>query len=130
VRLIDTDVLIDHFHNVSAATDYIASALLSDGELFISSVSVAEVLAGMRPGEEAETEALFALFSIRPADEPVARAAGAYLNQFARASQLDLGDALIAATAKILSTELITRNVKHYPMKDIVVRAPYARGRR
>lgn len=130
MQLIDTDVLIDHFHNVKAATDYIANALLADGELFISSVSVAEILAGMRPGEETHTEALFDLFTIHPADESVARVAGAYLNQFANTHRLDLGDGLIAATAKILGAELITRNTKHYPMTDIVIRLPYERGRR
>ena len=61
MRLIDTDVLIDHFHGIEAATAYIANALLADGELFISVVSVAEVLAGMRPEEEADTEELFRL---------------------------------------------------------------------
>ncbi len=64
MRVIDTDVLIDHFHDVQAATDYIANALLSDGELFISTVSVAEILAGMRAGEEERTEELFTLFTI------------------------------------------------------------------
>lgn len=130
MRVIDTDVLIDHFHNVQAATDYIARSLLADGELFISSVSVAEILAGMRPGEEELTEALFDLFTVQPADEAVARIAGAYLHQFARTYRLELGDALIAATAKMLGAELITRNTRHYPMTDIVIREPYSRGRR
>lgn len=106
MRLIDTDVLIDHFHDVEAATNYIANALLTDGELFISIVSVTEVLAGMRSGEEADTEALLSLFTIQPANEEVARAAGTYLNQFSRSHQLDLGDGLIAATAKVLGAEL------------------------
>ncbi len=130
MRVIDTDVLIDHFHNVRAAADYIARALLADGELFISSVSVAEILAGMRPGEENLTEALFDLFTIQPVDEAVARLAGAYLNRFAQIHRLDLGDALIAATARSLDAELVTRNVKHYPMTDIVIREPYLRGKR
>jgi hypothetical protein len=100
MRLIDTDVLIDHFHGVQAATDYIANALMVDGELFISIASVTEVLAGLRPGEEADTEELFALFTIQAADEAVARVAGLYLNQFARSHRLDLGDALIARQPK------------------------------
>ncbi len=128
MQLIDTDVLIDHFHNVKAATAYIANALLAEGELFISSASVAELLAGMRAGEEAATEELLALFAIQPVDETIARRAGAYLNQFGRSHRMDLGDGLIAGTAKVLGAQLITRNVKHYPMKDIVVRVPYARG--
>ncbi|MBI3742172.1 MAG: type II toxin-antitoxin system VapC family toxin [Chloroflexi bacterium] len=130
MQLIDTDVLIDHFHGVPAATNYIAEALLADGELFISVVSVTEVLAGMRAGEETSTEELFALFTIRPADESVARIAGKYLNQFADTHRLDLGDGLIAATAKLLGADLVTRNMKHYPMTDVTVRVPYERGRK
>ncbi|MCI0475262.1 MAG: type II toxin-antitoxin system VapC family toxin [Anaerolineales bacterium] len=130
MRLVDTDILIDHFHGVVAATEYIADALLSDGELFISVVSVTEILAGMRTGEEAKTEELFALFTIQPVNETIARAAGKYLNQFAASHRLELGDSIIAATARSLNAELITRNVKHYPMGDLIVRAPYERGRK
>lgn len=84
----------------------------------------------MRQGEEDATEALFALFTIVSADEMVARVAGNYLNQFGKSFALDLGDALIAATAKVYDAELITRNVRHYPMKDLTVRIPYERGRK
>ncbi len=129
MQLIDTDVLIDHFHGVESATEYVAKALLADGELFISTISVTEIPAGMRSGEEAATEELFALLTILSVDETIARTAGKYLNQFAQTQRLDLGDGLIAATAKILDAELITRNVKHYPMKDIMIRMPYERGR-
>ncbi len=129
MRLVDTDVLIDHFHNVKAATEFIAQALLEDGQVLISTISVAEILAGTRVGEEENTEALFALFTIVSADEMVARVAGNYLNQFGKSVALDLGDALIAATAKIYNADLITRNARHYPMRDIFVRVPYARGK-
>ena len=128
MQLVDTDVLIDHFHGVAAATEYIANALLTDGELFISAVSVSEILAGMRKGEETDTEELLALFTIQPVGETEARAAGMYLNQFAQTHRLELGDSIVAATAQVLGAELITRNVKHYPMSDIVIRAPYERG--
>lgn len=130
MQLIDTDVLIDHFHGVQAATEYIANALITEGELFISIVSVTEILAGRRKGEETATEELLALFTIQPADANVARVAGEYLNQFAKLHQLDLGDGLIAATAKTLCAEIVTHNSKHYPMTDVVVRVPYERGRK
>jgi len=45
--------------------------------------------------------------------------AGDYLRQFHRSHSLELGDALIAATASIHLLRLWTRNRKHYPMKDI-----------
>jgi len=41
---------------------------------------------------------------------------------------LSLIQTLIAATAFLHSAELFTRNVKHYPMQDIKVTAPYKRG--
>jgi predicted nucleic acid-binding protein len=127
--VIDTDILIDHFHGNAAATVFIEEALIAGSELFISVATVAEILAGMRPGEEEDTEALLSLFSVCPADEPLARMAGAYLNQYAASHGLDLGDALIAATARASASELYTRNLRHYPMDDIVVKAPYERGR-
>ena len=130
MRLVDTDVLIDHFHGVTAATEYVSSALLEDGELFISIISIAEILTGIRQGEEDDTEALLALFSIVEADEAIARLAGKYLNEFQKSHALDLGDALIAASAKVLDAELVTRNARHYPMQDLALRVPYERGRK
>ena len=126
--VIDTDILIDHFHGNVNATAFIERILLAGQELFVSIAAVAEILAGMRPGEEEDTEALLSLFSIHPADEPLARIAGAYLNQYAASHRLDLGDALTAATARVTGSELVTRNLRHYPMDDIVVKAPYERG--
>jgi predicted nucleic acid-binding protein len=128
--VIDTDILIDHFHDHKAATSFIRDTLLTGRELFISISTVAEILAGMRPGEESDTETLLSLFTICPADESIARTAGKYLNQYAASHKLDLGDALIAATAAHLGAELATRNAKHYPMTDVQVLVPYERGRR
>ena len=83
----------------------------------------------MRPGEEDETNALLSLFRIYPADESVARVAGAFLNHYGRQYRLDLGDALIAATAEVTGSTLYTRNLRHYQMDEITVQAPYERGR-
>jgi predicted nucleic acid-binding protein len=127
--VIDTDVLIDHFHGNAAATAFIEQALVAGQRLSISIAAVAEILAGMRPGEKEDTEALLSLFDVHPADEALARIAGAYLNQYAASHRLDLGDALTAATARVTGSELYTRNVRHYPMGDVVVKAPYQRGR-
>ncbi len=42
--------------------------------------------------------------------------AGGFLNRYGRQHKLDLGDALIAATAYATGSTLYTRNVRHYPM--------------
>jgi predicted nucleic acid-binding protein len=73
---------------------------------------------------------LLQLFSIQEVNEAIGRQASAYLRQFRRSHQLELGDALIAATAAYTGAALITRNLKHYPMTDIQVTVPYERGRR
>lgn len=87
------------------------------------------MLAGMRAGEAEATESLLSLFRLYPADESVARMAGSFLNRYGRQHKLDLGDALIAATAYATGSTLYTRNVRHYPMSEIAVEVPYERGR-
>jgi predicted nucleic acid-binding protein len=127
--VVDTDILIDHFHGNAQATAFVRNALLRGEALVISIATVSELLAGMRPGEEDDTNALLSLFTILSADESVARVAGSYLNRYSRQHRLDLGDALVAATAQATESTLYTRNLRHYPMSDIVVKAPYERGR-
>ena len=90
--IVDTDILIDHFHGNADATAFVREALLHGEPLLISIATVSELLAGMRPGEEEDTNALLSLFRIYPADEPIARIAGAFLNQYGRQHRLDLGD--------------------------------------
>lgn len=38
---------------------------------------------------------------------------------------LNIGDAIIAATASEMELSLVTRNLKHYSMKDISLLKPY-----
>lgn len=129
MKLIDTDILIDHFHGHQAALDFISQQLVAGETLAISVVTVTEFSGGMRSGEETRTERLLTLFTILDVDEAVARQAGQYLRQYRRSHRLELGDALIAATAHQANAELVTRNVKHYPMSDLSVLTPYERGR-
>jgi predicted nucleic acid-binding protein len=130
MKLIDTDIAIDHFHGHRAARDFFASVLDLGEPLAISVVTLTELLAGMRPDEEGLTEKLLTLFTVIEADAAIGRLAGAYLREFGRSHNLDLGDALIAATASLTGADLVTRNVKHYPMTDIRILVPYERGRK
>jgi hypothetical protein len=54
-----------------------------------------------------------------PIDQAVGQQAGEYLAQYARSHNLELGDALIAATASLQPARLWTRNRKHYPMPEL-----------
>jgi predicted nucleic acid-binding protein len=129
MKLIDTDILIDHFHGHRAALNYLAQQIAQGEMLAISVVTIAEFSGGMRSGEEPRTERLLALFTVLDADETVALQAGHYLRQFRQSHGIELGDALIAASAKQVDAEIVTRNRKHYPMSDISIVVPYERGR-
>jgi len=63
--------------------------------------------------------ALFAALTCVPIDAEIGRRAGEYLRLYAKSHGVELGDALIAATASIHGLTLWTRNRKHYPMKDL-----------
>ncbi len=61
-------------------------------------------------------------------DEIIAHKAGEYLNRHRPTTKMELADALIAATAFVAGAEVITRNLKHYPIGDVQIVAPYERG--
>jgi len=118
--LIDSDILIE----VSRARDRSILARwdelgASDAALFCSPVTLAELWHGARPHEDVVLNALFEAIQSIPIDAEIGVLAGTYLRQYAKGHHLELGDALIAATASAHSLELWTRNRKHYPMKAI-----------
>jgi predicted nucleic acid-binding protein len=118
--LIDSDVLIE----VSRGRDQSilsrwADLSRSDALILFSPVNEAELWAGARPSEYDSLEALFGALACAPADTAVRRRAGDYLRRYRKSHGLELGDALIAATAVTHNATLWTRNRKHYPMKEL-----------
>jgi predicted nucleic acid-binding protein len=118
--LIDSDILIE----VSRARD--ADLLerwqaLSRGStaLFCSPVTIAELWHGARPQEYQILETLFAAITCVTIDAQIGQRAGDFLRQFAKTHHLELGDALIAASASVHNLGLWTRNRRHYPMKGV-----------
>jgi predicted nucleic acid-binding protein len=118
--LIDSDILIA----VSRARDSAILArwdALSRGStaLFFSPVSVAELWHGARQTDDAILQAIFAAIQAIPIDAEIGQRAGAFLKQYAKSHGVELGDALIAATASVHALQLWTRNRRHYPMKEL-----------
>jgi predicted nucleic acid-binding protein len=52
-------------------------------------------------------------------DERVGRKAGSYRLHFDASHGVEIADALIAAAAHVHGMTLCTRNLRHYPMRDI-----------
>lgn len=82
-----------------------------------SEITRFELLSGMRLGEEEGIERLSAELGWVPVTEPVARQAASLARTY-RASHAGIedGDYLIAATALELGAQLLTTNVRHFPM--------------
>lgn len=119
--LIDSDILIEvtraHDRAILARWDELSRG---DTVPLCSPVTVAELWHGARPHEQKTLRALFAAVTCVAIDLDIGERAGDYLRQYAKSHHVELGDALIAATASIHKAHLWTRNRRHYPMKEIV----------
>jgi predicted nucleic acid-binding protein len=117
VKLLDTSVAIDHLRGLPAAVELLEELIVAEEPVLASEVVRFELLAGVREKEVEALEQFFFAFSWVPVGEEVARAAGSLAQRHRRAhSGIDDADYLIAATALLLEAELLTTNVRHFPM--------------
>ncbi|MGH2768365.1 MAG: type II toxin-antitoxin system VapC family toxin [Actinomycetota bacterium] len=125
MKLLDTTVAVDHLRGLPAAVALLRR-LTEEGEAIVSSEVVRfELLAGVRNDELDALEQFFSALAWVPVDELVARTAGSLARKHRRAhSGIDDADYVIAATALALDAELLTTNVRHFPMLA-GVRGPY-----
>lgn len=91
----------------------------ADTLILFTPVSAAELWAGARPAEYPALEALFNVLLCVPTDAAIGRYAGEYLRRYRKSHSVELGDAVIAASAVASGAALWTRNRKHYPMKEV-----------
>ena len=119
MKLLDTSVAIDHLRGSPPAVDLLSGVIETEEPLLASEVVRFELLAGVREKEVEALEQFFSALSWVPVGEEVARAAGSLAQHHRRAhSGIDDADYLIAATALLLDAELLTTNVRHFPMID------------
>jgi predicted nucleic acid-binding protein len=117
LRLLDTTVAIDHLRGKAPAVELLDELLDSEADLFASEVVRYELLAGARKDEMEAIEQFSTAISWIPVAEPVTRAAGALARRHRPAhGGIEPTDYMIAATALLLEAELLTTNVRHFPM--------------
>ena len=115
--LVDTDVLIWHLRGYAQATRRLDEL----GALTLSAISYLEVLQGMR--SRAELVAVKKMFAKRaatllPVTEAITLRAIALMESITLSHGLQMGDALIAATALEHGLPVLTANVKHFGAVD------------
>jgi predicted nucleic acid-binding protein len=116
-RLLDTTILIRQLRGDTRATELLESFGRAGDELWGATVTRSEILVGMQPHQANATHALFGIVQWLDITIPVADLAGAIASRFRRSHQgIDTVDYLIAAAAIELGADLVTLNVRHFPM--------------
>lgn len=125
MKLLDTSVAIDHLRGYSPATTLLEELLQSEEALVASELTRFELLAGVRPDEQADLETFFLVVDWAPVTDDAVRRAGAYARSYRR-SHTEIGavDYLIAGTAAAVDASLLTTNLRHFPMFEDL-QAPY-----
>ncbi len=112
----DTTVLIAYLRGRAEALEILRSAL--GKSLAVGSViSRVEIEGGMRTHERPDVSRLFSVLPLEPVSDLIASRAGEFLRKHRRShSGIEIVDYVIAATADVMGAELLTLNVKHFPM--------------
>ena len=116
--LFDTNILIDYLSGIALAR----AELARYQEPAISIVSWMEVLIGAEAEVELATRRFLSRFTIVEIDRTVAERAVT----IRRGSRVRLPDAIISASAEVLSMLLITRNTRDFDATSPSVRVPSA----
>ncbi|MCZ7533796.1 MAG: type II toxin-antitoxin system VapC family toxin [Acidimicrobiia bacterium] len=116
MKLFDSDILIEHLRGNVAATALLVDASLSR-QAACSVLTRFELLSGMRSDERSPIRQLLDSLTNLEVTQEVATRAGEWARSFRKGHEgISSIDYLIAATAEIHGADLLTNNVKHFPM--------------
>ena len=122
MKLVDTDVFIDLLRGLDQAKIFFTK---NQEELIFSSITEGELLSGSKckdPKEKERVLHLMSQFDKVLVDNPLIQIAGGIRRDYA----LELPDAIVAASAMVTNSTLLTRNTKHYKkVKGLLVQKPY-----
>lgn len=116
MKVLDTTVAVDYLRGRDEAVALLEDLVTHD-EVVASELVRFELLSGARPRELPALESFFAALAWAPVDARVAERGADLARRFRRShSGIDDVDYLIAATAQLLDADLLTTNVRHFPM--------------
>ncbi len=119
MKVIDTTVAIDHLRGLEAATTLLSGLMSTGHDIYASELVRFELLAGARQRELSALEGFMSAVAWVPVNEDIARLAGRLARRFGLShTGIDAADYLIGATALLLRAELLTTNVRHFPMLE------------
>ena len=119
MKLLDTTVAVDYLRGAQAAVTLLEELTSSREDVVASELVRFELLAGARDDEVHTLERFFSALQWVPVDDEIAQIGGAFARRYRPSNAgIDDVDYLIAATALLLDAELLTTNVRHFPMLE------------
>ncbi len=112
--VVDTCLLVDHLRSVAGATAELDRALASGRRVTGSVLTRTELRRGARPHELAAIETVEILLDWVPVDHAIATVAADLAARYGE--DFDTVSYVIAATALRLGADLLTRDVRDFPM--------------
>ncbi len=112
--LVDTNVVIWYLKGRENEIKLLQK-LSEEGNLLISVVTITEVRAGLNRDQARIISKLKDIFRAIEVGVDIAELAGVFKQKY----RLDIADMMIAATAVITGSKLLTYNKKHFPMREI-----------
>ena len=116
--ILDSNIFILGFMG-SKREKEILSQVVGRGELVLSVITVAEVLAKATIKEEQIFRDLMSRFPVLTVDMEVSEAAAKYRKKSIKTKKVHLIDCFLAAQAKLHKLTLVTNDKSDFPMKDI-----------
>ena len=119
---VDSDILIWHLRGKDEAKQLLEN-LTDDNEveLWIGAMQRSEIVFFMRDTEKEDTMDFLSFFKTHPVDKTIVDQAGEFYRKWNPSHGIDPNDALLAATVALTGGRIITQNVSHYPMPNIIV---------
>lgn len=118
---LDSNIIIDFLLKRSKSIKILESISIN-GMPSTSPVCIAEVQLGVKKGEENKTNQFLNSLSIYDLTRDIANLAGKFIREYKEEGKtLNLIDTLIASTCIINDLILVTYNIKHYFIKDLII---------
>jgi len=120
--LLDSNALIDWLNGREPVPEKLEELSRRGEVLAVNALSVAETYSGIAPDDMERIDSLLAAFEYWPIGWTVARLAGEYRYQYARAGRkLAVTDVILGAHALSEDATLITDNVRDFPMPGLKI---------
>lgn len=120
--LLDSDAIIDVLAGFPATVAFMEQLQAQGHQMCTCAVVVADVTTGLKPEHRVRGERLLGALEFLPTSREAARQAGQWRGDYRRRGiQLATTDCLIAAVAHEQGAQLITANLRDFPMPEITI---------